>query len=257
MLLIQTFSYRMLSAMSLLAGVAIWWLASVLLKKPELLPLPMAVISTFIEMLESGELARSIGISLIRVSVGFLIGTVAGIGTGVLLGAFRLAGHTVGPVFEFMKGIPPIALVPLIGMWLGIGEASKYAVIAYLVWIVVTINTATGVRETPRIRIRSGEVLGLSRTEIFLRVVLPSAVPFILIGMRSALGFAFVGLVSAELIAANSGIGQIIMDSRFSLQTDRMFVGLLVLGILGALVQVAFDRLVAALGANRLGTVAR
>jgi ABC-type nitrate/sulfonate/bicarbonate transport system permease component len=99
--------------------------------------------------------------------------------------------------------------------------------------------------------------LGLSRTAIFLRVVLPSAVPFILIGMRSALGFAFVGLVSAELIAANSGIGQIIMDSRFSLQTDRMFVGLLVLGILGALAQLAFDRLVAALGANRLGTVTR
>jgi ABC-type nitrate/sulfonate/bicarbonate transport system permease component len=257
MLPIQTFSYRMLSTMSLLAGVAIWWFASVLLKKPELLPLPMAVITTFIEMLESGELARSIGISLVRVLVGFLIGTVAGIGTGVLLGAFRSAGHTVGPVFEFMKGIPPIALVPLIGMWLGIGEASKYAVIAYLVWIVVTINTATGVRETPRIRIRSGEVLGLSRTAIFLRVVLPSAVPFILIGMRSALGFAFVGLVSAELIAANSGIGQIIMDSRFSLQTDRMFVGLLVLGILGALAQLAFDRLVSALGANRLGAVAR
>lgn len=257
MLKIQTFSYRMLSALSLLAGVAIWGLASLLLGKPELLPSPVAVSSTFVTMLGSGELAGSVGISLIRVAVGYLIGTAAGIATGFLLGAFRPAGHTVGPVFEFLKGIPPIALVPLIGMWLGIGEASKYAVISYLVWIVVTINTAVGVRETPRIRIRSGEVLGLHRPAIFLRVVVPSAVPFILIGMRSAIGFAFVALVSAELIAANSGIGQIIMDSRFSLQTARMFVGLLVLGTLGALAQLAFDRLVAVLGARRLGTVAR
>lgn len=257
MLRMQSVSYRVLSAVSLLAGVAVWALASLLLDKPELLPSPAAVGSTFTNMLGSGELAASVGVSLMRVAIGYLIGTTAGIATGVLLGAFRPAGHTVGPVFEFLKGIPPIALVPLVGMWLGIGEGSKYAVIAYLVWIVVAINTAVGVREIPRIRLRSAEVLGLSRAAIFTRVVLPSAVPFILTGMRSAIGFAFVALVSAELIAANSGIGQIIMDSRFSLQTARMFVGLLVLGTLGALAQLAFDRLVAALGARRLGTVAR
>jgi ABC-type nitrate/sulfonate/bicarbonate transport system permease component len=250
-------SYLMLSAASLLAGVALWALVSSVMSKPELLPSPFAVGSTLTQMLSSGELARSVGASLTRVAVGYFIGAAAGVVTGVLLGAYRIAGHTAGPVFEFLKGIPPIALVPLFGIWLGIGEVSKYAVIAYLVWIVVTINTAAGVREIPRIRVRSGAVLGLSGTAIFVRIVLPSAVPFILIGMRSAIGFAFVALVSAELIAANSGIGQIIMDSRFSLQTARMFVGLLLLGILGAVAQVAFDGLVGKLGARRLGMAVR
>ncbi len=257
MLQIRKASYLALSALSLLAGIAIWALVAFLLGKPELLPSPVAVASTLAGMLGSGELAGSVGASLARVAVGYCVGAAAGIATGVLLGAYRVAGYTAGPVFEFLKGIPPIALVPLFGIWLGIGEVSKYAVIAYLVWIVVTINTAAGVREIPRIRVRSGAVLGLSRTAVFVRIVLPSAVPFILIGMRSAIGFAFVALVSAELIAANSGIGQIIMDSRFSLQTSRMFVGLLLLGVLGALAQLAFDGLVGKLGARRLGIVIR
>ena len=133
-------------------------------------------------------------------------------------------------------------------MWMGIGETSKYAVIAYLVWIVVAIGTAVGAREVPRIRLRSGATLGLSRAAVFRRIVLPSSVPYIVAGLRSAIGFAFVALVSAELIAANSGVGQLIMDSRFSLQTSRMIVGLLVLGTLGALTQLLFDRLVSTFG---------
>ena len=118
-------------------------------------------------------------------------------------------------------------------------------IIAYIVWIVVAISTAVGAREVPLVRLRAGAFFGLSRFAIFRRIVLPSCLPYILAGMRSAIGFAFVALVSAELIAANSGIGQIIMDARFALQTSRMIVGLLVLGALGALAQSLFDILVA------------
>jgi ABC-type nitrate/sulfonate/bicarbonate transport system permease component len=236
-----------LSAASLLLGVAGWWVASHLLGEPELLPSPFAVAQVFLEMLRSGDLASAVLDSLQRVAVGYVLGAAAGVATGMALGAFRPAAHTLGPVFEFLKGIPPIALVPLFGFWMGIGETSKYAVIAYLVWIVVAISTAVGVREVPRIRVRSGAVLGLSPFAVFVRIILPSSVPFILSGMRSAIGFAFVALVSAELIAANTGVGQIIMDSRFSLQTSRMFVGLLVLGTLGAVAQLLFDRCVSRL----------
>lgn len=237
-----------LSLASLGLGLLAWALLSVGVGRPELIPSPLAVGEAFLEMLASGEIWRAVAKSLWRVGIGYCLGVAAGIATGLVLGAFRLADVTVGPVFEFLKGIPPIALVPLFVMWMGIGETSKYAVIAYLVWIVVAIGTAVGAREVPRIRLRSGATLGLSRAAVFRRIVLPSSVPYIVAGLRSAIGFAFVALVSAELIAANSGVGQLIMDSRFSLQTSRMIVGLLVLGTLGALTQLLFDRLVSTFG---------
>ena len=231
--------------LSVAAGVVAWEVVARISKSPELLPAPTVVAIAFWKMLASGQLLRAVFVSSIRLLVGYLLGVFAGIGTGLILGRVRGAHQTMGLVFDFLKGIPPIALVPLLVIWLGIGEVSKYAVIAYLVCIVVAIITAVGAREVPLLRLRAGAFLGLSRIAIFFRIVLPSCIPYALSGMRSAIGFAFGALVSAELIAANSGIGQIIMDSRFSLQTARMIVGLLVLGALGGLAQTLFDALIA------------
>lgn len=242
----------LVSGAALLCAAILWDRAAVLGNEPELLPRPMDVLATFADMLRSAEIARAVVDSLKRIAVGYAIGTVGGIITGLLLGSVRALNNTVGLVIEFIKGIPPIAMVPLAIMWLGIGEASKYLVIAYIVWIVVSTSTAVGAAEVPLLRLRAGAFLGLSRLSIFTRIVLPSATPFIVAGMRSAIGFAFVALVSAELIAANSGIGQIIMDARFALQTNRMIVGLLALAVLGAGIQVAFD-----LAAARLKLVDR
>lgn len=233
---------------SIALGVLAWALLSARFDRPELIPSPVAAGNAFIEMLASGELWRAVVQSMQRVAIGYCLGAMAGVATGLVLGSFRIAGQALGPLFEFLKGIPPIALVPLFVMWMGIGELSKVAVIAYLVWIIVAISTAVGAREVPRIRLRAGATLGLSKWQIFRCVILPSSVPYIVAGMRSALGFAFVALVSAELVAANSGIGQIILDARFSLQTSRMVVGLLILGTLGAITQTLFDRLTSRLG---------
>lgn len=243
-----------LGVASVLLGIIAWAVASAALGEDQVLPSPRQVAGTLVQMLVSGEILRASIESLRRMLVGYGIGAVAGIATGLVLGTFRSAALSLGPIFDFMKGLPPIALVPLFVMWMGIGEASKYAVIAYLVWVVVAIGTAVGAREVPRIRLRAGATLGLSRFDVFRRVVVPSTLPYIVSGLRSALGFAFVALVSAELIAANSGIGQIIMDSRFSLQTARMIVGLLVLGTLGALTQHLFDLLTSRLGVAYRGT---
>lgn len=226
---------------SVAGGVFVWTVAARCLHDPVLLPGPLQVFSVFSEMIRSGELATAAIQSLIRVSLGYAAGCILGIFTGFTLGTFKASSWTVVPLFDFLKGIPPIALVPLFGLWLGIGEVSKYAVIAYLVWIVVAIGTASGIRETPRIRLRAGTVLGLGRSQILIRILLPSAAPYMLIGMRNAVGFAFVALVSAELVAANAGIGRLIMDSRFSLDTARMFVGLIALGVLGATLQLLVE----------------
>jgi ABC-type nitrate/sulfonate/bicarbonate transport system permease component len=236
-----------LSTLSIVIAIIIWAVVAALMRQPELLPGPVAVSNVFKQLLASGELVSAISQSLVRVGVGYAVGAVLGIVTGVVLGRLRIFHESFGIVFEFLKGIPPIALVPIVIIWLGIGEVSKYVVIAYIVWIVVTISTAVGAHEIPVLRLRTGAFLALGKLAVFRRIVLPSIIPYVLIGLRSGIGFAFVALVSAELIAANSGIGQIIMDARFSLQTDKMIVGLFVLGVLGATIQVAFDFLVARL----------
>jgi NitT/TauT family transport system permease protein len=226
---------------SIATAIAIWGVVAALMRQSELLPGPLAVFDAFRQMLASGELTAAVGQSLARVVVGYVLGAVTGIATGIVLGRVPAVYDCFGGVFEFLKGIPPIALVPIIIIWLGIGEVSKYIVIAYIVWIVVTISTTVGAREIPILRLRTGAFLALSRLAVLRRIVFPSIVPYVLIGLRSGIGFAFVALVSAELIAANSGIGQIIMDARFSLQTDRMIVGLIVLGCLGAGIQITFE----------------
>lgn len=216
------FSKLATSTFSIAVTLAIWAVVALQMEQPELVPDPLAVARTFERMLMSNELLAAIGQSLARVCIGYIAGATLGVITGIVLGRARILYECFGAVFEFLKGIPPIALVPVVIIWLGIGEVSKYVVIAYIVWIVVAISTTVGAQEIPLLRLRTGAFLGLSRLAVFSRIVLPSIVPYVLIGLRSGIGFAFVALVSAELIAANSGIGQIIMDARFSLQTERM-----------------------------------
>jgi ABC-type nitrate/sulfonate/bicarbonate transport system permease component len=230
--------------LSVAIAVGAWTLASAIFVDPALLPSPGRVASTGVRMLLSGQLLEAIGVSLTRIAAGFVVGAVVGVVTGLLLGGVRAADAILGPLFEFLKGLPPVALVPIAIMWFGIGEASKYLIIAYIVWVVVTVGTAVGVREIPVIRLRTGQVLGLSAPERFLRIVLPSVARYVLAALRTAIGFSYVALVSAELVAASSGVGYLIMDARFSLQTDRMIVGLVLLGLLGAASQTAFDVLV-------------
>ncbi len=224
-------------------GIALggWTLASACLVDPALLPSPWQVARAALGMLASGELVGAVAVSLSRIFIGYLIGAGAGVVTGLALGGIRVAGAVLGPVFEFLKGLPPIALVPLTIMWFGIGEFPKHVIIAYIVWVVVTVNTAVGVREIPALRLRAGQCLGLTAPERFVRIIIPSVASYLIVGLRSAIGFAYVALVSAELVAAGSGLGYLIMDSRFSLQTARMIVGLVVLGLLGAVSQFLFD----------------
>jgi ABC-type nitrate/sulfonate/bicarbonate transport system permease component len=235
--------------LSIALAVAAWALASRYAVDPALLPPPGEVARAAARLLGSGELLDAVGASLGRIAVGYLMGALAGVLTGLVLGGIRAADVVLGPLFEFLKGLPPIALVPLTIMWFGIGETPKYIIIAYIVWVVVTVNTAVGVQEIPLLRVRAGQFLGLSGPERFVRIVLPSVALYLLVGLRTAIGFAFIALVSAEVVASNSGLGYLIMDSRFSLQTTVMIVALLALSVLGALTQLCFD---AAVGRSRL-----
>ena len=125
-------------------------------------------------------------------------------------------------------------------IWFGIGVMSRYFIIFYGVVIIMIINTTAGVAAGSNIRLNAAKCLGARRGQIFLRIIIPSALPYILTGMRVALGFAFMGIVAAEMIAAQSGIGYLIMQSRTLLRTDIMFVGLVTLGVLGAIIDGCF-----------------
>jgi ABC-type nitrate/sulfonate/bicarbonate transport system permease component len=220
---------------SLVFGFVLWHLCSVLFFNPYLLPPPIQVMQSAWETLQSGELLEAVSISFTRIGVGFVLGCIAGIVCGLVMGSFRLAGEFLDPLIELVRPISPVAMIPIAIIWFGIDEASKYFIIAYGVFFVTLINTIAGVRHTPLVRQRAAQSLGAGTWQQFYRITLPSAMPFINTGMRVALGGAFMSVIAAEMIAANTGIGYFIMQARLLIQTDRIFVGLMMLGVSGFL----------------------
>jgi ABC-type nitrate/sulfonate/bicarbonate transport system permease component len=220
---------------SIVCGLVAWHLCSVLFFNPYLLPPPLHVARAAWETLLSGELLEAVRISVVRIGLGFAFGSVVGIACGLVMGSFRFFGEFLDPLIELVRPISPVAMIPIAIIWFGIDEASKYFIIAYGVFFVTLINTIAGVRNTPLVRKRAAQSLGAGTWELFYRITLPSAMPFIVTGMRVALGGAFMSVVAAEMIAANTGIGYFIMQARLLVQTDRIFVGLMMLGVSGFL----------------------
>lgn len=220
---------------SLLFGFVLWHVCSKLFFNPYLLPPPLQVFKSAWETLQSGELLEAVSISFTRIGVGFVLGCIVGIACGLVMGSFRLAGEFLDPLIELVRPISPVAMIPIAIIWFGIDEASKYFIIAYGVFFVTLINTIAGVRHTPLVRKRAAQSLGAGTWQLFYRITLPSAMPFIVTGMRVALGGAFMSVIAAEMIAANTGIGYFIMQARLLVQTERIFVGLMMLGVSGFL----------------------
>jgi NitT/TauT family transport system permease protein len=224
--------------------VLAWQALSTWVVSPAVLPSPVAVLARAAELTWTGALPRDIAVSLGRVLVGYVAGAVLGTAFGLAMGRFALVDRLLGPSLGFVRSIPPIAFVPFSIILFGIGEASKYAIIFYLVFIVLALSAAAGVRETPQIRVRAAQALGAGRRTVLLKVVLPSAFPFILGGLRVALSLAFMAVVSAELIGARSGLGFVITQAQTMFETDTMLVGILSLGVLGGLVDRGADWLI-------------
>jgi ABC-type nitrate/sulfonate/bicarbonate transport system permease component len=229
-----------ITAISIAIAILFWEAFAVNFPYPDLVPTPVETLRTGAAMIANGSLFSNIGISLERILIGYVAGCVVGVLVGGVIGRVQVVGQFAEPLLQLMRPISPVALVPLSIIWFGIGDMSRYFIIFYGVVIIMIMNTAAGVSATPNIRLNAARCLGASSHQLFRRVVIPSAVPYILTGMRVALGFAFMGIVAAEMIAAQSGIGYLIMQSRMLLRTDVMFVGLVTLGVLGALIDGAF-----------------
>jgi len=238
-----------LRTVSLLLFVALWWGMSLLnahvLKvfNPILLPAPDEVMRAGIKMAASGELLRHITASLSRVVWGFGIAAALGIVVGTALGRSRLLEHLVEPMLEMLRPIPPLAFLPMMVLWFGIGEASKVAFITYAAFFPIFTTTIEGIKYVDPVLIRAAASLGASERQIFWHVVLPAATPNIITGMRLAFGLSFFVIVAAEFIAADSGLGFLINDARTFFLVSNMLLGAAVIGIIGVLANVLLRRI--------------
>ena len=230
----------LLSAASLAVAFLGWQFLSTFVFNPFLIPPPVEVIRTAIPMLASGEILADVSISMVRILVGFLVGSFIGIVTGVLLGRIRMLHDLLDPIIELLRYLSPTAMIPIAVIWFGIGELSKYFLIFWGTFFIVIINTVAGVWRAPVARQRAAACLGANRLQVFVLVVIPSAVPYIVTGMRVAMASSFMSIIPAEILAADSGIGYLLQKSSMLLQTNRIFVALLTICVLGFAVDRVF-----------------
>jgi NitT/TauT family transport system permease protein/taurine transport system permease protein len=238
--MIASLPHGALAIGSLVLAFLIWQFLSTVLFNPFLIPPPLEVVRTAIPMLMSGEILGDVAISMTRVLVGFATGSLAGVITGVLLGRIQLLHDLLDPIIELLRYLSPTAMIPIAVIWFGIGEMSKYFLIFWGTFFIVVINTTAGVWRAPVARQRAAECLGANQFQIFVLVVIPSAVPYIVTGMRVAMASSFMSIIPAEILAADSGIGYLLQKSSMLLQTNRIFVALLTICVLGFIVDRIF-----------------
>src|SRR5262249_14050097 len=193
-------SYRTLAltAGSIAIAFLSWQAMSTFIFNPFLIPPPLEVIRTAVPMVLSGEIIADVSISMVRVLVGFTTGSLAAIALGVLLGRLRLLHDLLDPIIELLRYLSPTAMIPIAVIWFGIGEMSKSFLIFWGTFFIVLINTIAGVWRAPIVRQRAAECLGANAPQIFVLVVIPSAAPYIVTGMRVAMASSFMSIIPAE-----------------------------------------------------------
>ncbi len=219
------------------AIVIIWQLAVIFTgADPALLPPPLLTAETLIEMLLSGEIFMHAGISLGRVLSSWLLSATVAIPLGLAMGRFRPFEKVLDPVVELFRPISPLAWIPMAIIWFGIGETGKIFIIFIATFFPTLLNTVTGVKGVDPVLIRAGQVLGCQdETTLFRKIILPAAMPSIVVGLRISFGTGWAAIIAAELVAAQSGLGYLIADGMEILRSDLVFVGMAVIGILGVL----------------------
>lgn len=205
-----------------------------------LFPSPVDTFEAGLSLLEAGVLFTDFRFSLTRSVVGFVLGGIVGVLVGLLTGRLKPVEFILAPMIMLFRPIPAIALVPVATVWFGIGERAKYFVIAYSVFLAVWLNVHAGASSVSETHLRVARSLGASRTRTFREVVVPAAAPDIVNGLRYGSAVAFIVLIAAELAGARAGMGYRIQISAEFLQTDRIFFGLVQLGVLGAILDALF-----------------
>lgn len=204
------------------------------------LPSPAKVSESFFKMLESGELFEDISISLMRVLKGFSIAFIL----AFIMGTFRTLLPASEPyyehILEFLRNVPPLSMIPLLILWCGIGETTKTVIIILASFFPMYLSIVKGFTSCDRRLMEVGEVFGYTDFQKFTRIILPSAMADILVGMRIGMGYSWRAIIGAEMVAASTGLGHQILFAQQMSRTDKVIVGILVIGIVGILTDRVF-----------------
>jgi NitT/TauT family transport system permease protein len=200
---------------------------------PVFLPAPLAVLSKTWTWLTETGLLDDMGISIYRVVTGFLLSAVIALPLGLFIGSYRAVQALLEPLTDFIRYMPAVAFIPLVMLWVGIGEGSKIAIIFIGTFFQMVLMVAEDVRRVPAAQVEAAQTMGANRSELVEKVIFPSAKPALLDTLRITMGWAWTYLVVAELVAANSGLGYAILRAQRFLQTDTIFAGIIVIGLIG------------------------
>lgn len=224
--------------------VMIWQITSSLnIFSPYLLPSPLTTLDTAKQLFIEGLLLKHLLISLQRVFFGFILAALAAIPLGIICGRSNRFQNYVWPLLEFMRHIPPLAAIPLIILWFGIGEPSKLVIIFLASFFPLFLNTYSGIKNCDAKILEVGRSLHFSPLQQAKLIELPAALPAIAVGLQLSLGYSWRALIGAELIAASSGIGYMILDAEQMSRPDIVLVGILTIGIVGSVIDSVFFHL--------------
>jgi len=223
---------------ALVAFFALWSLAGAVVEwarpfNPLFLPAPWVVLGALLDLARKGQLWVHVGATLERVAVGFTTGAVAAVALGLLAGQVRAVRNVLEPVVELLRPIPPLAMLPLFIVWVGIGEGSKVGFITYATFFPMFVTTVHGVAQIDGRLLRAAQSLGARPRQLFFRVILPAALPDVLTGLRLGVALSFFVIVISEFVGAEHGLGYLINDGRNFFLVPQMLGAAVLLGLLG------------------------
>ncbi|MEI7705327.1 MAG: ABC transporter permease [Deltaproteobacteria bacterium] len=236
---------RFLRAVLVPVAVLVLWevLSRTGVFSPLVMPAPSRVAVRWWDYASSGEMLQDATGSITRVAGGFAIGAGLAIPLGLLMGAKPWVNELFDPLLQVLRPIPPIAYIPLAILWFGLGDPPAFFLIALGAFFPVLVNTIAGVRHVDSIHLRAAQNLGASEWTIFRRVILPSAMPYVLSGMRVGIGVAFIVVIVAEMTAVNRGLGYRILEAREYFWSDKIIAGMITIGLIGLAIDLVMGRI--------------
>ena len=233
--------YWLFAVLGLLLPLGLWWVVSSgEAVNSVFLPGPVDVFNRLLNWYSEGDLLGDMGISIYRVTAGFLVSAVVALPLALLIGTFRPVQAVLEPLTDFIRYMPAVAFIPLVMLWVGIEESSKIAIIIIGTFFQMVLMMAEDVRRGPMAQIEAAQTMGEDKGETIGLVIFQSAKPALLDTLRVTMGWAWTYLVVAELVAANSGLGYSILKAQRFLQTDKIFVGIILIGVIGLVMDQLF-----------------
>ncbi len=205
---------------------------------PIFLPSPSSIAEYLMRMIVDGSLGLNLGATLVRIFVGFGLAAVAGVTLGILMGMSRIVARVANPWIAALYPLPKVALIPLLVIWLGTGEAYKIVISAVTAFFPIVISSYAGIRQADRGLIKAAKDLGANRRQVQLKVVIPAAIPSIFAGLHLGMGVTIILVVAAEMIggAGHLGMGNLLITAGQVMETEKVFASLVVLAVVGAVV---------------------